>query len=127
MKNIENVKQIYGIIDNTTGSLYPDTHLFVLDNPVKAVYAFCVFAGKLNDTDISLCCIGDFNSDTLSVVHLSTETICNFDNVLNYLNSVDDNVIIAAGFNRKTFIHHYNIIISNINSFRNSLRSVEDE
>lgn len=119
-------KYVYCIKDNSTGELYPDTHLFVLDNPVKALYSLCVFAGKLNDTDISLCIVGSFNSSNLEIEKLPIEVVSSFDDVINCLGEFDENVLISAGFSRKTFIHHYNIVISNINNFRRSLLSADE-
>lgn len=114
-------KKIYGIYDNETGTLYPDTHLFVLDNEVKAIYSLCVFAGKLNDTNISLRSIGEFDNE--SITSTVVKEIVSFDKVPLFIKSFPENYLISAGFNYKSFIHHYNIIISNINNFRRSLLS----
>lgn len=122
-----NEKRLYAIFDNSTDRIYPDTHLFALNDEVKAVYSMIVFAGKLNDTDISVKCVGVMSDDGVIVPFHEPLFLCNFDNAIEFIKSYDDNKMISAGFTQKTFLHHYNIVISNINTFRRSLINDNDE
>lgn len=121
-------KKIYAIVDNASNHLYPDTHFFVLDSDVKAAYAFIVFAGKLNDTDISLYCIAKDDDDYfIDPDSIAPYCVCNFSDVIDFINKLDENELVRSGFTHKSFLHHYNIIISNINNFRRSLISDDKE
>lgn len=122
-----NEKKIYAIFDDSIGEVYPDTHLFILNSDVKAIYSMIVFAGKLNDTEISIRCLGIINDKNVIIPYEEPEYICCFDNAVEYISSYSDNEMISAGFTHKSFIHHYNIIISNINNFRRSLIREDNE
>lgn len=128
-----NEKKIYAIFDDSTDEVYPDTHLFILNSEVKAIYSMIVFAGKLNDTEISIRCLGSINNHNHIKAYEQPEYITCFDNAADDIKFYSDNDMVSAGFTYKSFLHHYNIIISNINTFRRSLisddkeRSTEDE
>lgn len=122
-----NEKKLYAIFDNSNDRIYPDTHLFALNSDVKAIYSMIVFAGKLNDTDISVKCVGTISDDGVIETFHEPLYLCDFDNAIEYVKSYDDNKMIAAGFTHKTFLHHYNIVISNINNFRRSLIKEDEE
>lgn len=122
-----NEKKLYAIFDNSTDRIYPDTHLFALNSDVKAVYSMIVFAGKLNDTDISVKCVGVMSDDGIIKPFDEPVCLCSFDNAIEYVKTYDENSMISAGFTHKTFLHHYNIIISNINNFRRSLIKDDEE
>ena len=101
--------------------LYPDTHLFVLNNVVKAVYAMTVFAGKLNDDNICLVHLGSIDVDLNLDTSYSSSIVVTFDDVIDYLSTLQEDDFISSGISYKSFLNHYNIIISHINTFRSSL------
>ena len=76
-KNV-NEKKLYAIFDNSTDRIYPDTHLFALNSDVKAVYSMIVFAGKLNDTDISVKCVGVLSDDCIIEPFHEPLCLCTF-------------------------------------------------
>lgn len=112
-------KKLYCIVDNDTGKIYPDTHLFVLNSVVKAGYALCAFAAKLVDSNISLYNVGeldfDFSDDEpMRVIGLPMHFVCSFDDFLNFIDSLSDDELDIDGFNRKSYLMHYNICKSNL-------------
>ena len=112
--------------------LYPDTHLFVLNSTLKAAYAMTVFAGKLHDDNILLVYLG-YLDDDLNFFHRQDrlEPIVTFNNIVDFLNGLSENDFVSAGISYKSFLNHYNVIISHINTFRASLtvpeKGVSDE
>lgn len=100
--------------------LYPDTHLFVMNNVVKAVYAMTVFAGKLNDDSICLVELGTLDDD-LTLSNGIKQVVTTFDGVVDFLSKLSDDTFVNSGISYKSFLNHYNVIISHINTFRASL------
>lgn len=112
-------KKLYCIVDNDTQKIYPDTHIFVLSSPVKAGYALCAFAAKLVDSNISLYDVGELdfdysNNEPMRVLGLPMHFVCSFDDFLQFIDTLSDDELDVDGFNRKSYLMHYNICKSNL-------------
>nr|WEW54434.1 MAG: hypothetical protein [Microvirus Sku113] len=105
-------KELFGIYKKGQSGLYPQTHIFVMPNRQKALYAFVSFAGSLLDSDIELKLLGSIDSDV--IIPCETEVICDFTNVVEVSKSYNDTAFSDTDIDSTVITTLYNRILVSI-------------